>query len=58
MLDEMLETGTDNRLQPTPLSNKKVPLTCDFMSSMVPIPREVGFTAARCFTGDEEGWEE
>jgi hypothetical protein len=31
----MLETGTDSRLQPTPLPNKKVPLTSHFMNSIV-----------------------
>ena len=35
MLDEMLETPTDNGLQSTPLPNTKWPLTCDFMSSIV-----------------------
>ncbi len=35
VLDEMLEAGTDSRLQPTPLPNKNMPSTCDFMSSMV-----------------------
>jgi hypothetical protein len=28
----MLEPGTDSRLQPTPLPNTNLPLTCDFMS--------------------------
>jgi hypothetical protein len=35
VLDEMLETPTDNGLQSTPLPNTKWPLTCDSMSSIV-----------------------
>ena len=35
VLDEMLEPGTDSRLQPTPPPNTNVPFTCDFTSSMV-----------------------
>jgi hypothetical protein len=31
----MLETGTDSRLQPAPLPNKKVPFTSHFMNSIV-----------------------
>jgi hypothetical protein len=41
VLDEMLEPGTDSRLQPTPLPNKNMPLTCDFMSSMVASLHEI-----------------
>ena len=47
VLDEMSEPRADNGLQPTPLPNTKLPLTCDFMSSMVAVLREYGFTAAR-----------
>jgi hypothetical protein len=43
VLEEMLEAGTDSRLQQTPLPNKKAPLTCDFMNSMVPIPPAIWF---------------
>ena len=35
MLDEILEPGTDSRLQPTPLPNTNRPFTCDFTNSMV-----------------------
>ena len=35
LLDEMLETPADNGLQSTPLPNRKWPLTCDFVSSIV-----------------------
>jgi hypothetical protein len=31
----MLETPADNGLQSTPLPNRKWPLTCDFVSSIV-----------------------
>ena len=49
MLDEMLETPTDTRLQSTPLPNTKLPLTCGFMSSMVaPATRE------RIYSGTSE----
>jgi hypothetical protein len=41
VLDEMLEPGTDNRLRPTPLPNKNVPFTCDFMSSMVAVLHDI-----------------
>ena len=37
----MLEPSTDSRLQPTPLPNKKMPFTCDFMSSMVAFLSEI-----------------
>src|SRR5271156_4049497 len=46
VLDEMLEAGTDNGLQPTPLPNKKVSLTCHFMNSTVASCVRYGFTAA------------
>ncbi len=39
--------GTDSRRQPTPLPNKNMPFTCDFMSSMVASLSKYGFTAAR-----------
>src|SRR5271163_2964211 len=45
VLDEMLETGTDSRLQPTPLPNKKVPLTSHFMNSIVRSAARNRFTA-------------
>ena len=49
MLDEMLETPTDNGLKTTPLPNTKWSLTCDFMSSMVaPATRE------RIYSGTSE----
>jgi hypothetical protein len=35
VLDEMLEPGTDSRLQPAPLPNKNMPMTCDFMNFII-----------------------